>query len=208
MVGSRYEDLTLIVAHLGGGISIGCHRKGFVVDVNNALDGSGPFSPERAGTIQAGKWTELLLQKDTSLSDALKMISGRGGLVAHLGTSNVLDVEQKIKEGDEHARLIYDAMIYGISREIGAAAVAAEGQVDGIILTGGIAHSQYVTGRIEKYVRFIGPVHVMAGENEMMALAEGAWRVLCGHEVAREYSDSVPPVCYEPCELEILSISH
>ena len=208
MVGSRYEDLTLIVAHLGGGISIGCHRKGFVVDVNNALDGSGPFSPERAGTIQAGKWTELLLQKDTSLSDALKMISGRGGLVAHLGTSNVLEVEQKIKEGDEHARLIYDAMIYGISREIGAAAVAAEGKVDGIILTGRIAHSQYVTGRIEEYVRFIGHVHVMAGENEMMALAEGAWRVLCGHEVAREYSDSIPPVCHDPYELAILSISH
>jgi butyrate kinase len=115
------------------------------------------------------------------------MLAGRGGLVAHLGTSDTREVQKRMSEGDEHARLVYDAMIYQIAREIAAQSVAAKGQIDGIILTGGIAHSEYVTERIKEYVRHIGPVHVLAGENEMLALAEGACRVLSGQEAAGEY---------------------
>ena len=190
-IGRVYDELTLIVAHMGGGISIGCHRKGRVVEVNNALNGTGPFSPERAGTVQAGQWTELILRKRVPESDALRMLSGRGGLVAHLGTSDTREVQKRIAAGDEHARLVYDAMIYNIAREIGAASIAAKGLVDGIILTGGIAHSDYVTGQIREYVRHIAPVHIIAGENEMLALAEGAFRVLSGLETARVYVLSV-----------------
>ena len=188
-IGRLYEELTLIVAHLGGGISVGCHRNGRVVDVNNALDGSGPFSPERSGTMQAGQWTELILGGGISLPGALRMIAGKGGIVAHLGTSDTREVEKRIAEGDGHARLVYDAMIYHIAREIGAAAATARGRVDAILLTGGMAHSGYVTERLKEYVQFIGPVHVMPGENEMAALAEGACRVLYGIEAAREYSN-------------------
>jgi butyrate kinase len=188
-IGRPYEELTLIVAHLGGGISVGCHRDGRVIDVNNALDGSGPFSPERSGTMQAGQWSELILGGGISLLAALRMIAGKGGIVAHLGTSDTRAVEKRIAGGDEHARLVYDAMIYQIAREIGAVAIAARGRVDAIILTGGIAHSCYVTDRIREYVQFIGPVHIMPGENEMAALAEGACRVLYGFEAAREYSN-------------------
>jgi butyrate kinase len=191
-IGRHYEELTLIVAHLGGGISVGCHRNGLVVDVNNALDGSGPFSPERSGTMQAAQWIELVLSKGIPLSDAMRMIAGAGGIAAHLGTSDTREVERRIAEGDERARLVYEAMIYNIAREIGAAAIAARGRVDAIILTGGIAHSCYVTERIKEYVQFIGPVHVMPGENEMAALAEGACRVLYGIEAAREYSNPKP----------------
>jgi butyrate kinase len=189
-IGRVYDELTLIVAHMGGGISVGCHRKGRVVEVNNALNGTGPFSPERAGTVQAGQWTERILRKRVPESDAIRMLSGRGGLVAHLGTSDTREVQKRISEGDEQARLVYDAMIYNIAREIGAASIAARGLVDGIILTGGIAHSDYVTGRISEYVRHIAPVHLIPGENEMLALAEGAFRVLSGLEAAQDYNSS------------------
>jgi butyrate kinase len=191
-IGRPYEELTLIVAHLGGGISVGCHRNGLVVDVNNALNGSGPFSPERSGTMQAAQWSELILGGGISLPGALRMIAGKGGIVAHLGTSDTREVEKRIAKGDGHARLVYDAMIYHIAREIGAAAVTARGRVDAILLTGGIAHSCYVTERIKEYVQFIGPVHVMPGENEMAALAEGVCHVLYGREPAREYSSPEP----------------
>jgi butyrate kinase len=173
---------------MGGGISVGCHRKGRVVEVNNALNGTGPFSPERAGTVQAGQWTELVLRKQVPECDALRMLSGRGGLVAHLGTSDTREVQRRISDGDEHAQLVYDAMIYNIAREIGAASIAARGAVDGILLTGGIANSDYVTGQIREYVRHIAPVHIIAGENEMLALAEGAFRVMSGMETAQEYA--------------------
>jgi butyrate kinase len=186
-VGKKYEDLTLIIAHLGGGISVGCHRKGRVVEVNNALNGAGPFSPERTGTVQAAQWTGLVLHKQLTEADATRIIAGRGGLVAHLGTSDTREVQERISKGDEHAKLVYDAMIYNIAREIGAASVAAKGQIDGIILTGGIANSEYVTGQLSDYVRHIAPVHIIPGENEMLALAEGAGRVLNGKEAAQLY---------------------
>lgn len=186
-VGRPYEALNLIVAHLGGGISVGCHRQGRIVEVNNALDGNGPFSPERAGTLPAGQFAKLILKEGLGQDAIAKMLAGRGGLVAHLGTNDAREVEKRIAAGDERAKLVYDAMIYQIASSIGAAAIPARGRIDAILLTGGIAYSEYLTSRVADYVRFIAPVTVLPGEDEMLALAEGAVRVLSGEEEAREY---------------------
>jgi len=185
--GKPYASLNLIVAHLGGGISVGCHRQGRIVEVNNALDGNGPFSPERAGTLPAGQWAKLIQRENLSAEAIAKMLAGRGGLVAHLGTNDAREVEKRIAAGDERAKLVYEAMIYQVASHIGAAAIPVRGQVDAILLTGGIAHSEYLTSRIADYVRFIAPVVVLPGEDELLALAEGALRVLNGEETAREY---------------------
>lgn len=186
-IGRRYEDLNLIVAHLGGGISVGCHRLGRVVEVNNALNGEGPFSPERAGTVQAGQFAENILAHQLGREAIMKMLAGRGGLVAHLGTTDAREVESRIAAGDKDAENIYEAMIYNVARYIAAAAVPVKGRVDQIILTGGIAYSKVLTEKLKDYVAFVAPVTVIPGENELQALAEGAYRVLCGEEEAREY---------------------
>ncbi len=186
--GKAYESLNLIVAHLGGGISVGCHRQGRIVEVNNALDGNGPFSPERAGTLPAGQWAKLIAKEQLTPDAIAKMLAGRGGLVAHLGTNDAREVEKRIAAGDERARLVYDAMIYQIASHIGAAAIPVRGRVDAILLTGGIAYSDYLTSRIAEYVRFIAPVTVLPGEDELLALAEGALRVLKGEEAPRDYA--------------------
>lgn len=185
--GKAYESLNLIVAHLGGGISVGCHRQGRIVEVNNALDGNGPFSPERAGTLPAGQWAKLIQKEQLAPEAIAKMLAGRGGLVAHLGTNDAREVEKRIAAGDERAKLVYEAMIYQVASHIGAAAIPVRGKVDAILLTGGIAYSEYLTSRISEYVRFIAPVTVLPGEDELLALAEGALRVLRGDEAAREY---------------------
>jgi butyrate kinase len=186
-INRKYEDLNLIVAHLGGGISVGCHRQGMVVEVNNALDGEGPFTPERAGTIQAGQFVEQVLDSGLSKGEVAKLLAGKGGLVALLGTNDAREVEKRIKAGDKQAETVYDAMIYQIARSIAAAAVPVCGRVDHIILTGGIAYSNYLTARLKEYVSFIAPVTVVPGENELQALAEGALRVLNGEEQPRVY---------------------
>ncbi|MGE5385534.1 MAG: butyrate kinase [Betaproteobacteria bacterium] len=187
-LGRPYEELNLIVAHLGGGISVGCHRQGRIVEVNNALDGNGPFSPERAGTLPAGQFAKLIFKENLTPEAVAKMLAGRGGLVAHLGTNDAREVEKRIAGGDEQAKLVYDAMIYQVACSIGAAAIPVRGKVDAILLTGGIAYSEYLTSRLIDYVRFIAPVTVLPGEDEMLALAEGAFRVLNGEEEAREYA--------------------
>ena len=186
--GRPYEALNLIVAHLGGGISVGCHRQGRIVEVNNALDGNGPFSPERAGTLPAGQFAKLIARENLSPDAVAKMLAGKGGLVAHLGSNDAREVEKRIAGGDARAKLVYDAMIYQVACSIGAAAIPVCGKVDAIVLTGGIAYSEYLTSRIADYVRFIAPVTVLPGEDEMLALAEGALRVLSGEETAREYA--------------------
>lgn len=186
-LGRPYEELNLIVAHLGGGITVGCHKKGKIVDVNNGLDGEGPFSPERAGSVQAKQFAELVIKQGWDINKVSKALAGEGGLVAHLGTSDAREIEKMIEAGDENARLIYDAMIYQVAKYIGAAAIPVCGKVDHIILTGGIAYSTYLTGKIEEYVRFIAPVVVIPGEDELQALAEGAIRVLVGQEDAKIY---------------------
>lgn len=186
-INRRYETLNLIVTHLGGGISVGCHKQGRVVEVNNALDGEGPFSPERAGTVQAGQFAEQITTNSLNPETISKMLAGRGGLVAHLGTNDAREVEKRIVSGDKDAALVYEAMIYNVARYIAAAAVPVCGKVDYILLTGGIAYSKLLTEKLQELISFLAPVVVIPGENELQALVEGAYRVLTNEETAKTY---------------------
>jgi butyrate kinase len=186
-INRNYNELNVIVAHLGGGISIGCHKQGNVVEVNNALHGEGPFSPERAGTLPAGQFADLILEQKLSKPEISKKLSGAGGLVAHLGTNDVREAYKRAAEGDDNAKLVCEAMIYNTARSIAAAAVPVCGKVDHILLTGGIAYSEYITGKLKEYIGFIAPVTIFPGENELQALAEGGFRVLSGEEAPRDY---------------------
>jgi butyrate kinase len=176
----NYEDLNLIVVHLGGGISVGAHLKGRVVDVNNALDGDGPFSPERSGTLPAGDLARLCFSGLYSAKEVGKMILGGGGLMAHLGTNSAFDVEQRAVAGDEHAKLIFEAMAYHVAKQIGSMSPVLNGEVDGILITGGIAHSKWFVNMVIQRVYKIGPVYVYPGEDEMRALAMNGLMVLKG----------------------------
>jgi len=158
-----------------------------VVEVNNALNGTGPFSPERAGTIQAESLVALIFGKQLTKEAIGKLLAGKGGLVAHLGTNDAREVETMIQSGDGQAAVVYDAMIYQIAREIAAAAVPVQGEVDYIVLTGGMAYSKYITDKLTAYVKFIAPVMIFPGEDELKALAEGAVRILAGEEACQEY---------------------
>lgn len=183
----EYEDLNLIVVHMGGGVSVGAHEKGKVIDVNNALDGDGPFSPERAGGVPAGDLVKMAVSGKYDLDYIKKRLKGNGGLVGYLGTTDVRDVLKMIDEGDEKASLVFDAMIYQIAKEIGGFSAALRGKVDAILLTGGIAYSEIVVSKIRDYVEYIAQVRVYPGEDEMEALTEGALRVLRGEEKSKEY---------------------
>lgn len=183
----KYEEMNLVIAHLGGGISVGAHQKGRVVDVNNALDGDGPFSPERAGTIPAGQLVKECFHGGKSEADIKRKLTGAGGVVAHLGTNNILEVTERIEKGDEQAKNVLDAMCYNIGKAIGAMAAVLRGGIDAIILTGGIAYSDYVCGYIKDMVGFISDVTVVPGENELEALAMNALRVLRGEEKTKTY---------------------
>lgn len=176
----KYEELNLIVAHLGGGISVGAHLKGKVVDVNNALDGEGPFSPERSGTLPAGLLAKICFSGKVTLEEVKKMITGQGGLVAHLQTNSAYDVEMSARNGDEKAKLIQEAMAYQVGKEIGSLAAVLKGEVDGILLTGGIAHNSDLVNYIKEMVSFIAPVTVYPGEDEMEALAMNGLMVMRG----------------------------
>jgi butyrate kinase len=185
--GREYTDMSLIVVHLGGGISVGVHRLGRVIDVNNAIPGEGPFSPERSGGVPVGKLVEMCFSGSYSREDVMKKLVGSGGLVAYLGTKDAVEVERRIRDGDDRARLIYEAMAYQVAREIGACSTVLNGTVDAIIITGGIAHSKMLVEWIEERVGFIAPVRVYPGEDEMEALAAGGLRVLSGTEEAKTY---------------------
>ena len=185
--GVRYEDLNLVIAHMGGGITVGAHRLGKCIDVNNGLDGDGPFSPERAGTLPAADLVRLCFSGKWSESELLSRIAGQAGLVAWLGTSDVREVLSRIEAGDERARLVLDAMIYSVAKSIGAQAVVLCGKVDAILLTGGLAHADYITSRLRERVSFIAPIHIYPGENELEALAENALAVLRGEREVRTY---------------------
>ena len=188
-VGKKYDDLNLIVVHLGGGISIGSHRKGMVIDVNQALNGEGPFSPERSGTLPvidvikscfSGKYTE---------SELNKMVVGKGGFVAYLGTNDALDVENRVAAGDEKAIFYEDAMAYQIAKEIGAASTVLEGKVDAILLTGGIAYNKLFVEKISQRVRHLGAaIETFPGEDEMHALAFNIYLMLKGEIPCKEYN--------------------
>jgi len=180
-VGKRYESLNLIVAHLGGGISVGAHKGGKVIDVNNALGGEGPFSPERAGSVPCLALAELCFSGKYTLPQITKMLIGEGGMVAHLGTNQFMKVEHElIPAGDKKAMLIHEAMAYNVAKTIGSMAAVLEGKVDAILLTGGIAHNPLITESITKKVAFIAPVSVYPGEDEMAALAANGIAALSG----------------------------
>lgn len=186
-LGKPYEELRLIVAHLGGGISVGAHINGRIVDVNNALDGEGPFSPERAGSLPVGGLIKLCYSGKYTIDELKKKIVGKGGLTAYLGTNDGREVEDMIKNGNKEAELVYKAMAYQISKEIGACAAVLEGKVDAILITGGLAYDKGLISWIKERVEFIADIKVYPGEDEMIALAEGGLRVLRGEEQAKEY---------------------
>lgn len=182
-----YESLRIIVAHMGGGISVGVHRNGRIVDVNNALDGDGAFSPERSGSLPAGDLVRMCFSGSYTKEEMLKKITGKGGFVAYFGTNDALKVEKAAAQGDEKAKELQNALAYQVAKDIGAAAAVLDGKVDVIILTGGMAYGKPVVDFISKKVSFIAPIVVYPGEDEMLALAQGVLRVLEGKETAKEY---------------------
>jgi butyrate kinase len=186
-LGKDYEKVNFIIAHLGGGISVGVHCKGKVIDVNNALDGEGPFTPERSGGAPMGALVELCFSGKFSKDEIMKKINGKGGLVAYLNTNDVREVARRIKRGDKKAKLILEAMAYQVAKEIGAGATVLKGQIDAIILTGGIAFNNEFIDIVKDRVSFLSLVMVYPGEEEMLALCKGALRVLKGEEVDKAY---------------------
>lgn len=179
--------MRLIVTHMGGGITVGVHKGGRVVEVNNGLHGDGPFSPERAGTVPAGDLVELCFSGQYYRHEIMKRLVGQGGLVSYLGTNDAVIVEKRIQKGDQQAEMVYDAMAYQVAREIGSASAVLQGQVDAIILTGGLAYGKGFVKAISDRISWIADVAVHPGENELQALAEGAVRVLNGEETAKIY---------------------
>lgn len=183
--GKKYEELNLIVAHLGGGVSVGAHHNGRVVDVNNALDGDGPFSPERSGGLPTGALVELCFSGKTK-GEIKKILKGEGGVVAYLGTNDMRFVEEKANTEERYAT-VQNAMCYQIAKEIGAMAAVLKGKVDAILLTGGIAYGKPITNYIKEMVEFIAPVKIYPGEDEMRALAVNGLMVLRGETTAKNY---------------------
>ena len=185
-MGRKYEELNLIIVHLGTGISVTSHLKGQMIDVNNANDG-GPFSPQRVGSLPVTGLAKLCLSGKYTYPDIYDKLTKKGGLFAHLGTDDVEEIEKRIDKGDEKAKLVYEAMVYQIAKEVGAMSTTLYGKVDAIVLTGGIAHSERLVNLIKERVKFLSPVLIFPGENELEALALGAFRVLSGEEKAKEY---------------------
>jgi len=182
----RYEEINLVVAHLGGGITIGAHLRGQVIDCTHGLN-EGPFSPERAGALPTQDLLDLAQSERVSPKDLARKLVGQGGLAAYLGTTNAVEVEAAMKKGDAKAELIYRAMAYQIAKDIGAMAAVLWGDIDGVVLTGGLAHSEMLTGWVRQQTEFIAPVFIFPGEDEMEAMAEGSLRILRGEETPREY---------------------
>ncbi|MHB8055915.1 MAG: butyrate kinase [Candidatus Aminicenantales bacterium] len=186
-LGRPYAELNLIVGHLGGGISVGAHDHGRVIDVNNALNGEGPIAPERAGTLPANDFAALCLSGQFTKDEIKKKIAGKGGMVAHLNTNDLRVVEKKIKEGDARAALVFEAMIITVAKQIGSAAAVLKGKVDAIVLTGGLMFSTDFVEGIKARVSFLGRIFIYPGENEMVALAAAGLRILKGEESAKTY---------------------
>lgn len=185
--GIPYAQARLVVAHLGGGISVGVHRDGRVVDVNDAYDGEGPFSPERSGTLPAGQVAKLCLTGDHDQRRIKLMMVGEGGLYAYLGTTDVREVLARMEKGDALAALVLEGMVYQIAKEIGAAATVLEGRLDGIVLTGSILYSDWVREKLVQRVSFLARLFIYPGEDEMLALRDAAIRVMAGTETVQHY---------------------
>jgi len=186
-LGKEYSDLNLIVCHLGGGISVGLHKKGKVVDVNNALGGDGPFSSERAGTLPSFPLVDICFSGIYSKEQVKKMLVGNGGLVSYLGTSNGLEIDKRIKAGDEEAEFYFKAMAYRVVKEIGSLYFVASGKIDGVVITGGLANNQIFINYLKDYIHPIIPISIYPGEDEMRALAEGTLRVLQNQDITQVY---------------------
>ncbi len=184
----NYEDLNLIIAHLGGGISVGAHCKGRVIDVNQALNGDGPFSPERSGSLPVGALVDLCYSGKYSAREVKAMITGKGGYVAYLGTNDAYEVEKMAEAGDEKAKLIQEAMAYQVAKEIGAMSTVLKGEVDAILLTGGIAYGKPFVDAVSERIAHIAQVYVYPGEDEMRALAMNGLMVYKGEVEPREYA--------------------
>lgn len=182
--GTEYERLNLIMCHLGGGISIAAHQNGRAIDANNALDGEGPFSPERAGSLPAADLIRLCFSGQLSEAELLRRVAGKAGLVAHLGTNDMREVERRIADGDDYARRVVDAMVWHTAKAICAEGAVLNGQVDAILLMGGLAHSDYIVSRLKQRIAWLAPVHVYPGQDEMLALAQNALAVLRGERTA------------------------
>ena len=186
--GKEYEEMNLIVCHLGGGVSIGAHRKGKMLSVNDAINGDGPMAPTRAGWLPATSLVKMCFSGNYTENEIMSRITKKGGLTDHLGTADAREIVKRIYEGDKYAELIYNAFIYQIAKAVGGCAAVLEGQVDAIILTGGIAYDEYLTQRLKTYISWIAPVVDAPGELEMEGLASGAIRVMKGIEEAKEYT--------------------
>lgn len=186
-LGKNYQDLRLIVVHMGGGISVGAHREGRIIDVNNCLNGDGPFAPERSGGVPVEDLVKLCYSGKYTLEEMQKKIAGKGGLVAYLGTNDAREVVRRIEAGDKYAELIYRAMAYQVAKEIGAIATVLCGKIDLICITGGLAYDKLLVGWIKERIGFLGEIKVYPGEDELRSLAQGGLRVLRGEETAKEY---------------------
>ena len=189
-MGKTIDDINIVIAHLGGGISIAPMNKGKIVDVNNGNEW-GPFSPERAGGLPVGDIIKMSYSQKYTQAEMKKKMVGKAGFVGYLGTNDGREVEKMIAKGDKNADLIHDAMAYQISKEIGAMATVLKGDIQAIVITGGLAHSKLLCERIEKRVKFIAPFMVYPGEDEMLALAEGALRIIIGEEKPKIYEEEV-----------------
>ena len=189
-LGKSIEEANLVIAHLGGGISIAPLKKGKIIDVNNANE-QGPFSPERAGGLPAGDIIKMSFSGKYTQAELKKKTVGKAGLVGYLGTNDAREVEKMINQGDKNANFIYDAMAYQIAKEIGGMSTVLKGRVDAIVITGGLAHSKLLCDRIGKRIKFIAPLMIYPGEDEMLALAEGAMRILNGEEKPKIYEEEV-----------------
>ena len=187
-IGKKYQDLNLICAHIGGGGSVSAHRKGRIVDSTNLIKGDGPMAPTRCGEMQAMTILDMAYsgQDRKTLENRVNMA---GGLMDHLGTADVMEIKRRIEDGDKYARYVYDGMIYQIGKYIGMMGAVLEGNVDAVLLTGGISRDQYLSEKLKKMCGYLAPVEVIAGEFEMEALAAGVYRVLTGEEAEKEYAE-------------------
>lgn len=186
----NYEEMNLIVAHLGGGVTVGAHHKGKVIDVNQGLDGDGPFSPERSGTLPAGALVRAAFSGNYTPEKMKSMLTGHGGMTAYLGTNDAYQVEQQALEGDTKSLEVLQAMAYQVAKEIGAMSTVLKGEVDAILITGGMANSKWFCNFIIERVYKIAPVHLYPGEDEMRALAANGMLVLSGEIEAKEYEEA------------------
>lgn len=185
-IGKKYEEINMIIAHLGGGSTIAAHEKGKAVDVNHGLE-EGPFTPERSGSLPVLEILKMAYSGNFTLDEMKKKVVGRGGMTAYMGTSDIEAVVKMAEEGDKNAKETLEAMVYQICKEIGACSSVLKGSVDAIVITGGVAFSSFITERIEERVSFIAPLHILPGENELLSMTRGVLRVLQGEKVAAVY---------------------